>query len=107
MISKSNSHFFIEALEDSKILKIPYTKWKNLIETDSFWLKFLLSLVEKGFSIKEKRERDLLLLNAEMRYKNFLKDFPLMEGRIKQAIIASYLGIQPESLSRVRRNMLT
>ncbi|WBX77439.1 Crp/Fnr family transcriptional regulator [Tenacibaculum ovolyticum] len=107
MISKSNSHFFIEALEDSKILEIPYLKWKNLIETDSFWLKFLLTLVEKGFSIKEKRERDLLLLNAEMRYKNFLKDFPLMEGRIKQAIIASYLGIQPESLSRVRKKMLT
>ncbi|MBL4708158.1 MAG: Crp/Fnr family transcriptional regulator [Flavobacteriales bacterium] len=79
MISKSSSYFFIEAIENSVILEIPYEKWKSLIETDDFWVKFLLTLIEKGFSIKEKRERDLLLLNAETRYMNFLKELPLME----------------------------
>lgn len=103
MISKSSSYFFIEALEDSEILEISYDKWIVLLESDIFWVKFLLSFIEKGFSIKERRERDLLLLNAETRYSNFLKDFPGMEKRIKQNIIASYLGVQPESLSRIKK----
>jgi len=103
MISKSSSYFFIEAIEESEILEISYDKWLVLLESDAFWVKFLLRFVEKGFSIKEKRERDLLLLNAETRYVSFLKDFPGMEKRIKQTIIASYLGIQPESLSRIKK----
>jgi len=55
---------------------------------------------------KEKRERDLLLLDAVTRYKNFLIEFPGMEQRIKQGIIASYLGIQPETLSRIRKKII-
>ena len=105
MISKSPSYFYIEALEDSKILEIPFEKWLNLLETNPFWLRFLLKFVEKGFIIKEKRERDLLLLDAETRYINFLKEYPNLESRIKQHIVASYLGIQPESLSRIRKKI--
>ncbi|MEE9364898.1 MAG: Crp/Fnr family transcriptional regulator [Cellulophaga sp.] len=104
MISNSPSHFFIEAIENTKILKIPYNKWLVLLETDIFWVKFLLGLIEKGFSVKEKRERELLLLNAEARYLIFLREYPDIDKRINQTIIASYLGIRPESLSRIRKN---
>jgi CRP-like cAMP-binding protein len=75
------------------------------MERDIFWIKFLLKFIEKGFMIKEKRERDLLLLDAETRYKNFLSEYPGMDQRIKQGIIASYLGIKPETLSRIRRKI--
>jgi len=105
MITQSGSHFFIEALEDAVVLVIPYHKWQTLLTQDPFWTGFLLKFIEKGFITKEKRERDLLLLSAETRYQNFLKEYPGMEGRIKQTIIASYLGIQPESLSRIRKKM--
>ena len=105
MISHTASHFFIEAMEEAEILTIPYQKWLTLQEMDIFWTKFLLKSIEKGFSKKEKRERDLLLLNAETRYKDFLKEYPGIDKRINQTIIASYLGIQPESLSRIRKNM--
>ncbi|MCB0374030.1 MAG: Crp/Fnr family transcriptional regulator [Muricauda sp.] len=107
MESQSPSHFFIEAMEDAEILNIPHQKWLVLLETDVFWLKFLLKSIEKGFSKKEKRERDLLLLNAETRYLDFLGEYPGIEKRISQAIIASYLGIKPESLSRIRKNLPT
>lgn len=107
MIASKPSHFYIEALESSEILQIPYKPWSAFLKNDIFWVKLLLRFVEKGFIIKEKRERDLLLLNAETRYLNFLKDYPDIEHRIGQAIIASYLGIQPESLSRIRKNLAT
>lgn len=105
MISKTPSHFYIEALEASEILEFDLQQWNALREQNPFWNTFLFKIIEKGFCVKEKRERDFLLLNAETRYRNFLAEFPNLQGRIKQHIIASYLGIQPESLSRIRKKL--
>jgi CRP-like cAMP-binding protein len=106
MIMGRPSYFSIEALEDSKILEISWKDFTSLLSDNNFWVEFLLKFVEKGYMIKEKRERDLLLLDAETRYKNFLVEFPGMDQRIKQGIIASYLGIKPETLSRIRRKII-
>jgi len=106
MISGKPSYFSIEALEDSQIFEIYWADFNQLLMNDIFWVSFLLRLVEKAYMIKEKRERDLLLLDAKTRYKNFLIEFPGMDQRIKQSIIASYLGIKPETLSRVRRKII-
>ena len=57
------------------------------------------------FIIKEKRESELLLNNAQERYLQFLEDYPDLENRISQYHIASYLNIAPESLSRIRANL--
>lgn len=102
MIMKKPSYFSIEALEDSEIMEISWKDFISLMESDIFWIKFLLKFIEKGFMKKEKRERDLLLLDAETRYRNFLSEYPGMDQRIKQGVIASYLGIKPETLSRIR-----
>ncbi|MFC5044808.1 Crp/Fnr family transcriptional regulator [Aquimarina hainanensis] len=107
MIAQTPSHFYIEALEDAELLVVPYQKWIDLVKNDLFWTQLLLGFVEKGFITKEKRERDLLLLSAEKRYLNFLKEFPDIDQRIPQTIIASYLGIQPESLSRIRKKLFS
>jgi CRP-like cAMP-binding protein len=101
---EASSFFYIQALEDSEILEIDYKKWLLLQQEDSFWDKFLIQALEKGYFTKEKRERELLLLDAEARYKIFTTEFPDLEKRIKLQIVASYLGIQPESLSRIRKN---
>jgi len=106
MIMGKPSYFSIEALENSQLLEINWSDFNQLKDNDIFWLKFLLKFVEKGYIIKEKRERELLLLDAETRYKNFLIEFPGMDQRIKQGIIASYLGIQPETLSRIRKKIV-
>jgi len=106
MIMGRPSYFSIEALENSQLLEIIWSDFEHLKENDIFWLKFQLKFVEKGYIIKEKRERELLLLDAETRYKNFLIEFPGMDQRIKQGIIASYLGIQPETLSRIRKKIV-
>ena len=105
MVLCKPSYFSIEALENSLLLEISWSDFTQLQNNDIFWVKFLLKFIEKGYIIKEKRERDLLLLDAETRYKNFLTEFPGMDQRIRQGIIASYLGIQPETLSRIRRKI--
>lgn len=105
MLHGQPSFMYIQALEDSTFLEIDYQLWLGLQEKNNFWDKFLIILLQKGYSVKEKRERELLLLDAESRYQIFLEEFPGMENRIKQHIIASYLGIKPESLSRIRKKL--
>jgi CRP-like cAMP-binding protein len=99
------SYYNIEALEDSDIVIIDFEKWKVLASRHSSWNLFLISLLEKGYLKKEKREREFLLFDAEERYKSFLEEYPHLEIRIKQHHIASYLGITPVALSRVRKKM--
>lgn len=106
MILNKPSSFSIEALENSMIIEINWLDFKQLLDKDVFWLKFLMKFIEKGYITKEKRERDLLLLDAETRYKDFLIEFPGVDQRVKQGIIASYLGIKPETLSRIRRKIV-
>ena len=101
------SYFTIEALEDSIIESVPFDPFIKLFEEDSCWNEFLVVLLQKGYLAKVTRERELLLLDATQRYENFLKRYPDLEKRVKQHIIASYLGIAPESLSRIRKNQVS
>ena len=105
MTDGTPSYYTIEALEDAVIFVFEYSKWKVLYNSHPCWREFLLALLEKGFRKKETRERELLLLSAEERYCSFRKEGPALEKRIKQHLIASYLGITPVALSRIRRNM--
>lgn len=107
MIHNTGSYFSIEALEDAEILEIDYVSWLAIKEKNPFWNLFLIKILEKAFCIKEKRERELLLFDAEKRYGIFISEFPNIENRISQLIIASYLGIQPESLSRLKKKYKT
>ncbi len=106
MVLGKPSYFSIEALENTQLLVIKWSDFLALQKKDIFWVRFLMKFLEKGYIIKEKRERDLLLLDAETRYKEFLNEFPGMDQRVKQGVIASYLGIQPETLSRIRRKII-
>jgi CRP-like cAMP-binding protein len=105
MIKEKPSYYTIEALEDSDISIIDYTQWKLLFNNHPCWSSVLIALLEKGYIKKEAREREFLLLDAATRYRSFLDEYPGLEQRIKQHIVASYLGITPESLSRIRKTI--
>jgi len=105
LVEKRVSYFSIEALEDASVEIVDYLKLKKLMDEDPCWNQFLIVILERAFIIKETREREFLLFDAEERYKGFMERFPGLETRVKQHIIASYLGIAPESLSRIRKKM--
>jgi CRP-like cAMP-binding protein len=107
MIKNRPSYYTIEALEDSHILTFNYGQWKSLYDHHSCWSKVLLAILEKGYIKKEAREREFLLFSAEERYRSFLDEYPHLENRIKQHQIASYLGITPVALSRIRSMRLS
>jgi CRP-like cAMP-binding protein len=105
MIQNQPSAYAIEALEEATVLVITYADWQKLLAHHPIWYQLLLFLLEKGFIKKESRERAFLLDDAETRYLTFLEEYPGLENRVAQRIIASYIGIQPESLSRIRKTI--
>ena len=96
----------IAALENSRVLLLPFDTMHSLMERDAAWERFGRRAAENLFIEKEDRERELLLLSAEERYLLFRKS-PLrrMEERIPHYHIASYLGITPVGLSRIRTRL--
>src|SRR5688500_7793433 len=105
MVRGKPSYYTVQALEDATILVIDFQRWQNLYRGHTCWMNLLFVLIEKGYMKKEARERELLILSAEERYRAFLREYPELEKRIKQHLIASYLGITPVALSRIRKEM--
>jgi len=104
-LSREESYFSVEALEDSTVVNLSYDYFKAGIERDVCWLKLYNRAIESFYLIKEKREGQLLTENAKSRYIRFLEEYPGLEDRVKQYQVASYLGITPVSLSRIRSEM--
>lgn len=105
MLLKKPSAFSIEALENSSMLCIKYSDWEKLLDTVPCWNIVARKIIEKVYIMNQLRESELLLEDAQTRYIHFMDQYPLLHKRLKQHYIASYLGISPVSLSRIRRKM--
>ena len=94
-----------EALEDTTVMLFDVKDMKDLILGDE-WLKniWIMSL-EGGMRYKVYRENGFLVETAAERYIAFRKRNPELAERVPLRYIATYLGITPESLSRIRSAM--
>lgn len=103
LISNEPSIICTEALENCVLLRCSILDFKKIIENDRESIKLYVWLLERSLSYKIRRENSFLVKNATERYIDFKRENPGIEKRISQKYIASYLGITPESLSRIRR----
>jgi CRP-like cAMP-binding protein len=94
-----------EALTDCKILVANFADFKALYDTCHDVERVARVLAESYFAQKERRELELVLLNADKRYEIFQREYPGLEQKISQYHIASYLGITPTQLSRIRKKI--
>jgi CRP-like cAMP-binding protein len=92
----------IQALSNSTIYTISYSNYSNLLKTNTEWYKLSKLIADTLFIKKCQREKSLLMDSAEDRYNLLLKTYPQIEQVVAQYHIASYLGIKPESLSRIK-----
>ncbi len=103
IVQKRPSYFSIEALQDSKILKFNYEAFDQMIQSDTRWYPFTYKLLETVYIMKELREKSFLLDDAAKRYQEFKERYADVEDQIKLYHVASFLGITPEALSRIRK----
>lgn len=107
-ISKGTpSVYFMDALEDSDVLLIDFPSYqKALVQLPNIALMFQ-QLMQNRQLASQKRIINSMSASAEERYLDFLKTYPSFMQRVPQHMIASYLGITPESLSRIRKQVVT
>lgn len=96
-----------QALSGCTILVAKYSKIQALYSTYPEIERIARILAEFYFVQKEQREIEIVLLDAEKRYAIFQKQFPQLEQQIPQYHIASFLGITPTQLSRIRKKLST
>ena len=99
---KTKSKLEVDALEDTVVLRIRYEELIDLyIKAPKFDRVFRV-LLENHFMQQQDRISQLFSSTAEERYQLFLETYPHRQNRISQVQIASYLGVTPEFLSRIR-----
>lgn len=101
----SESLEVFEALENLKCIRFEAEKIKQIIFSDNDLLMIYAGMLEQTIIYKMRREYSLQNMKAMERYLQFRENYGNMEGRVTQNVIASYLGIKKESLSRLRRNL--
>jgi CRP-like cAMP-binding protein len=96
----------IQALEESVVWQITYNQANELYKYKS-WTEFARKIIQEVQFFTEVILEELQTETAEFRYEKMLKNDPELLKRIPLKILASYLGIAPQSLSRIRRKMMT
>jgi len=106
-ITKTKTDWNIQTIEDSEILTISNDFLEHLYKRHKCWTILGLKIFELQTLKKCNREKSLLVNNATERYLLFQKQYESIESRLTLNQIALYLGIQPESLSRLRKDLMT
>ena len=99
------SLFNIEALEDSELLLINRPSWETLLEKLPVLERYFRILIQNSLIATQRRLMESLSETAEKKYLKFMKLYPESIQRVPQHMIASYLGITRETLSRLRRDI--
>lgn len=97
----------IVAMEDAEVLLLEYKDLQTTYEQYPVWQKFGRMIAEYILLFVVDRNKALLFLSPEERYVKLMKDRPKVIANVPLKYIASYLGITPEALSRIRKRMST
>jgi CRP-like cAMP-binding protein len=100
------STVFIDAIEDSNIILLDRNGHITMMQKVPGYAASFHAGIQKRGEVKEQRIVHSLSATAEERYNNFLATYPGIAQRVPQHMLASYLGITPETLSRIRRKAM-
>ena len=97
------AQYSIDAVEDSTLLLFDAASHQRAIQHIPAYAAGFRDGLQRHAAAKEQRIVDALSESAEERYEAFLKKYPTIALRVPQFMLASYLGVSPETLSRIRK----
>ncbi len=103
--SQTPTRYSLQAIEDTVMLELSFQKYQKLRQTYSSVTDLTIKVLEKALSVTLTNKSRLLIMTHEERYKKILEDKPEWILRIPDHMLASYLGITPTSLSRIKRRL--
>ncbi|MCG8575882.1 MAG: Crp/Fnr family transcriptional regulator [Flavobacteriales bacterium] len=105
LVSGNKNIIDIDCLTDCEVVVANFKELQKLYDHYPKIERLARILAEGFFMKKEKREIEFVTLQAKERYQIFKEEYPGMEQRIPQYHIASYLGVSPTQLSRIRATL--
>jgi CRP-like cAMP-binding protein len=96
---------YIQAVTDCQLLVFSKKDWDEISHTITGWEMLQANVVKKCLALAVERRSPLVSEDATTRYLSFISQFPNLINRIPLAYVASYLGVTPQSLSRIRRHI--
>lgn len=96
------SSYFIQSLEEAELLLLSPLALEEMLLHIPKMERFFRLLMQNNLIAQQRRTLSSLSLSAEERYNRLLQQYPEIVQRVPQHLIASYLGITPETLNRIR-----
>ena len=106
-LSGKPSIYNVDCLEDTEVLRITYADLETLFERVPKMNKYFRLLYQRSIISYNLRLLSNLSKSASDRYEEFVKRYPDIDQRVPNHQVASYLGITPQSLSRIRSQSIT
>lgn len=100
------STFSIDVIENSELLILTYPNMEKMFVEVPKLERFFRILIQNSYVALQRRLAGTLTLSAEERYMKLLDHSPDIATKIPQHMVASYLGVTPETLSRIRKHVL-
>lgn len=97
---------YIDAVEASEVLLITHENYERMLLEIPAMERYFRILYQNSLVTKDRRLISSNSYSAEEKYRHLLKLYPFIGKRVPQHLIASFLGITPETLSRIKKTML-
>ena len=104
-INQIPASIYIEALEDTHIQQIAFNDVEKLCLQNQKFERFFRMVAQKSFAYAQRRILSNLDKTAEERYVEFTSMYPAIVQKVPQYALASYLGMTPEFLSKIRKKI--
>lgn len=105
LLNRTPALFAIDAVEEAEVLLFEAAFYHQLRALTPEFATFFYALLQNSMHAMQKRLVLTLSASAEERYVDFVQTYPTLALRLPQKMIAAYLGVTPESLSRIRREL--
>ncbi|GHE63120.1 MULTISPECIES: Crp/Fnr family transcriptional regulator [Roseivirga] len=105
-LTQTPAHYNVQCLENTKVIQFSHTNLENLYLQVPKMERFFRIILQRAYVASERRLVRSYSLTAKERYLKFRQDYPLIEQRVPQYMIASYLGITKEFLSKIRNQLI-
>jgi CRP-like cAMP-binding protein len=103
--TRTPSQYFFAAIEDSELLLIDPRGQQQVVDRVPGYSDAMRAGIQKHSAAKDLRIVKTLSATAEERYVDFIATFPTVAQRVPQWMLASYLGVSPETISRIRKQL--
>ena len=99
--------FNIDALEDTEVLLLDLNSQEQIFDLVNKFERYMRLLLQSNYIAMHRRVVSTISTTAEDKYLRMVKQYPDLIQRVPQHMIASYLGLKPETLSRIRKKLST